>query len=360
MRHIISLVATIAISIQSTGQLCQITYTDTKTKASFRGLHVADDNSVWVAGSKGWVGRSTNEGKDWTMRQVAGLDKCDFRSVYAMDSDNAVIANAGSPAYVLRTRDGGQSWKVVYQNQDSAAFIDGMDFWNRRKGLLYGDAIGGRMLLLYTNDGGWTWQERKDKHRPVMQAGEASFAASGTGISCMDNGRVVVATGGQTARLLQSRNRGKRWRTIATPMTHGSASKGIYTFMPTQYVGHWLIAGGDYRNDTDRTDNCYYTHNKGKTWQAPVATTRGYRECLTQLQDYPTKGVGPTSTFAVGPTGIDISHDEGKTWQALSDDKDLHVARPSRDHRCLFVAGGKGKVGVMKTWPRGQKQRVAR
>ncbi|MCD6064635.1 MAG: oxidoreductase, partial [Flavipsychrobacter sp.] len=283
----------------------------------------------------------------------------DFRSLYAFDSDNAIIANAGSPAYILRTGDGGASWKKVYENTDSAAFFDGIDFWGKpfgywnisgkKQGIIHGDPIDGRMLLLYTKDGGMSWKERKG---PKMNKGEASFAASGTSISCLWDRAVLIATGGKTSRLFLSRNRGRSWRSIPTPMLAGTESTGIYSVMMGPTVWHWLIAGGDYRRDTLTTANFFYTLNKGKTWQAPATTTRGYRECLARIDDEHSAKKSRTRTmFALGPSGIDISTDDGVNWKPLSDEKGFHVIKPGRDHKLMFLAGSNGKLAIMKTTP---------
>src|SRR5690349_312964 len=83
-------------------------------KPSFRALSVVDDKVAWVGGSQGSVGRSRNGGKIWSIQQVKGFEELEFRSVYAIDSLTAIIANAGSPAHILRTTDGGKIWKSVY------------------------------------------------------------------------------------------------------------------------------------------------------------------------------------------------------------------------------------------------------
>jgi photosystem II stability/assembly factor-like uncharacterized protein len=335
------------ISATSFSQMYSLRYIDTKTDASFRGLSVDEGNAVWVSGSKGWVGRSVNEGKDWTFRQVPGYESCDFRTLYAFDAYNAVIANAGSPAYILRTADGGASWNKVYENTDSAAFFDGIDFWDLEYGIIHGDPINGRMLLLYTRDGGKTWKECKNS--PKMNQGEASFAASGTSIKCFLKETVIIATGGKTSKLYLSRNGGRRWRSIPTPMLAGTESTGIYSVLVSGRWS-WKVAGGDYKRDTLTTANFFYTIDKGKTWLVPVNTTRGYRECLAQIDDErPAKKSKIRTTFALGPTGIDISADGGVNWKPLSDEKGFHVIKASRDHNRMFLAGSNGKLAIMKT-----------
>jgi photosystem II stability/assembly factor-like uncharacterized protein len=352
MHRSVLLLFLLLISVTSYGQKHAWQYVDTRTNASFRGLSVADEHSVWVSGSKGWVGRSTNGGRDWKFGQVPGYENLDFRTLYAFDSSNAIIANAGSPAYILRTSDGGASWTQVYKNTDSAAFIDGIDFWNKKHGIIHGDPVNGRMLLLYTKDGGRSWEERRKRSCPRMDGGEASFAASGTGISCFRRGTVIVATGGRTSKLFLSRNRGKRWRSIPTPMLATSESTGIFSIMRGRNDWHWLVAGGDYRRDTLTTANFFYTMYKGKKWLAPVSPTRGYRECLAQINDGPPgKENGTRTMFALGPSGIDISTDDGVNWKPLSDEKGFHVIKANRDNKHVFLAGSNGKLAIMKTTP---------
>lgn len=343
MRTLIIFILLLLTLATSYGQEYSLQYIKTGTDASIRGLSVADETAVWVSGSKGWIGRSADGGQHWAFRQVPGYEQCDFRSLYAFDASNAIIANAGSPSYVLRTSDGGETWTKVYENDDSAAFIDGVSFWqhaSRKHGIIYGDPIKSRMLLLYTKDGGRTWHERT-KGGPVMAEGEVSFAASGTGIKCLRHSMAVIATGGKVSRLFISHSRGRRWRSIATPMLAGAASTGTYSFITGGNARQWLITGGDYKRDTVSTANFFYSYCQGKQWHAPVITTRGYRECLAAIIN------DSTTLFAAGPTGIDISTDNGVTWQALNDEKGFHVVKPSADQKALFIAGSNGKLAVI-------------
>lgn len=350
--YLIPLLLTYAVISQ--GQQYPIRIIETGTNASFRGLSVGDEGAVWVGGSKGTIGRSTDNGDHWAFKQVPGYEQCDFRSVYAFDANTAIIANAGSPAYILRTADGGKSWQKVYENKDSAAFIDGIDFWNNKRGLVHGDPIEGRMLLLYTHDAGRSWKARKNGSRPQLEKGQASFAASGTAIHCMAGRRVVVATGGTAAEVYLSRNSGRRWKAIPTPMLSGEASQGIFSIQPlSSGAESCIIAGGDYLRDTVSTANLFYTRDRGKTWQHPSQSTRGYRECLVVIaDDSPESEKGKTYiTLAVGPGGIDISADMGASWKPYSDEKGFHVIKASRNHMRLFLAGSNGKLGVMEMAP---------
>jgi photosystem II stability/assembly factor-like uncharacterized protein len=326
-------------SFAAAAQNLSLQKVETKTNASFRGLCVIDDSVAWVSGNNNSVGITLDGGKNWAFTEVKGFGKCDFRSIYAFDSKNAVIANAGSPAYVLRTTDGGATWQKVYENKDTAAFIDGMDFRDSRHGFIYGDPINNHMMLLHTSDGGKTWAELPAGQSPLLTSGEASFAASGTCIRYTKSGKLIIATGGKVSRLHISGNEGKSWKQVKTPILQGEPSTGIFSFLPLT-KNRWVIAGGDYKRDTLRASNFFYTCNNGKTWHAPAATTGGYRECLEKLDD--------ETILAVGPGGIDISYDNGVNWVEFSDEKQFHVVRRARKGNLTIIAGGGGKVAVVR------------
>lgn len=314
----------------------------TGTDANFRGLSVVDDSVGWVSGSNGWVGRTVNGGRTWDFKQVKGLERSDFRSLYAFDAQTAVIANAGSPGYILRTTNGGMTWTTVYQNDDKEAFIDGVDFWNSREGMMYGDPIKGRMLLLRTTDGGITWKEMPESSRPLLKEGEASFAASGTGIRCLDKGKLIIATGGKVSRVWTSDDKGVHWNFMEPPVIQGRTMTGIFSIAFLN-ASSGVIVGGDYEQDTLRTDHIFYTRDGGKTWQRPIVPTGGIRECVEYIDE--------NMLIAVGKQGSDISFDGGMHWQPLSDEKFYDVIRKARKGNLILLAGAKGRLSMLKGAP---------
>src|SRR4051812_22656798 len=102
------------------------------SKASLRGLSVVDDKTVWVSGSAGTVGRSLDGGDTWKWMTVKGFEKIDFRDIKAFDRKTAVIMGITDPAYILKTTDGGDNWKIVFEDKRKGMFLDAMDFWNDR------------------------------------------------------------------------------------------------------------------------------------------------------------------------------------------------------------------------------------
>ena len=306
---------------------CEVSVT-----SSLRGLSVVDDSVVWASGSNGWIGRSTDGARSWIFKQVQGFEKLDFRSLYAFDKLRAIIANAGSPSHILQTTDGGNTWQIVYQNNHPDSFFDGIDFWNDREGIIYGDPIQGRMLLLVTKDGGNTWNELPELQRPLLNDGEASFAASGTGIRCYDKSKVMISTGGKVSRLFISENNGSSWKIISPPILQGESSTGIFSLaFRDKKMG--IIVGGDYLRDSLRTQHILLTQDECKTWKVPSTPTRGLRESVEFLSDM--------AVIATGPTGTDISYNSGVDWQPLSNEKGFHVVRKARKGKLVVITGNK-------------------
>ena len=155
---------------------------NTETKASFRGLSVVNDQTLWVSGTGGTVGRSIDGGTSWKWITVKGFEKTDFRDIEAFDDKTAIIMGIASPAYILKTTDAGDNWKIVYENKDSSMFLDAMEFWNEQSGIVIGDPIQHRFFIARTFDGGDHWQMIPENYRPLADSGEACFASSGTNI----------------------------------------------------------------------------------------------------------------------------------------------------------------------------------
>lgn len=335
MRTIAILIFNCLLTCATTfGQLKPVMY-ESGVQASFRGVSVVDNEIAWVSGSTGTVGKTTDGGKSWSFQTVKGFEQVDFRSLYGFDENKALVANAGSPGHILLTSDGGKSWKTVYSNEHEAAFFDGVDFWDANEGIIYGDPIDGKMLLLKTHDGGMSWVPVA--HPPTLAEGEASFAASGTGIRCIGKNRAVISTGGVKSRLWISYDRGDNWETIEAPIVQGKNTTGIYSFAVTG--ASIILVGGDYTDDKIATGHNLYSGDFGQAWKVPTSTTRGYRECV----EFVTK----KQVVAVGPSGMDMSNDGGKNWSALNDEQGFHVVRKARKGSVIIAAGGNGQIATL-------------
>ena len=338
MRKFVVALLLVVSPFLSWSQQISYTYTDftPDPPASFRGVSVIDSKVAWASGTKGTVVLTKNGGSTWEIIKVKGFESTDFRSIYAFSAQKAVIAGISSPAYILLTTNAGSTWSIVYKNEHPDAFIDGMDFWNEKEGMAYGDPINGKMFLIRTTDGGQTWKELPETCRPELIKGEASFAASGTGIRSLQGNKLAILSGGMQSRLFLSANKGNKWDSLRLPIIQGKETTGAFSVAFAD-KNNGIVTGGDFQADTLRSRHVFYTGDGGKSWTSPLKPTGGYRECVEFIN-------GKTA-IAIGPAGADISYDQGKSWIALNADKGFHVVRKARKGS-LIVMAGNGKLRV--------------
>ena len=304
---------------------------------SMRGLSVVNDNVAWVSDSNGFIGKTVDGGANWAWQQPKGYEKLDFRDIEAFDENTAVVVNAGSPAFILRTQDGGISWQEVYKNVDTAIFLDGMDFWDNQHGIIFGDPIKNSLQLLQTNDGGLSWADISHQLKIPMRTGEAGFAASGTTIRTLPGGYTWIATGGTTSNIYYSKNYGRTWKQYALPIIQGENSTGPFSMaMYNRKIG--IAVGGNYVKDKENTNNVLLTEDGGKTWTKPTIPVSGYRSGVT----YISKEVA----IATGSSGTDISLDGGKTWKNIST-ANFNAVQKAKKGSLILLTGNRGQISQL-------------
>lgn len=310
----------------------------TQTNTSIRGVSVVSDSVAWVSGSNGSVGRTINGGKDWKWTKPKGYEKLDFRDIEAFDDNNAVIVNAGSPAYILRTADGGKNWTESYKNLDSAIFLDGMDFWDEKNGIIFGDPIQNKMQVLVTSDGGTSWKDMSATFNLEMAPKEAAFAASGTTIKTLPGGKVWIATGGNRSSIYTSDNYGLVWKRYDCPILQGKSSTGVFS-IDFYDLNRGIAVGGDYEKDKENTNNILLTNDGGKSWSKPSRPVFGYRSGVIW---YDAK-----NCIATGTSGTDVSKDGGQNWYHISEES-FNTVKKAKKGNLVLLAGNKGLIYGLK------------
>jgi len=303
-------------------------------QTSLRGLSVVNDNVVWVSGSHGTVGKTTNGGKNWKWYTVKGFEKREFRDIEAFDATTALIIAVDEPGYILKTNDGGESWKVVYENRTKGMFLDAMEFWDEQSGTVVGDPIDGRFFITRSSDGGNTWHDELLENRPVAESGEACFASSGTNIRALDAHKTVFVSGGKKSRVFTSNS------AIDLPIIQGTESTGANSIaVYNAYRGNggkrMIVVGGDFTIDSSHQKNCFFTDDGGKTWVAPKIPPHGYRSCVEYLSK--------KDILTCGLNGVDYSLDGGKTFTLISK-QGFHVCRIAKYGPSTFLAGSNGRI----------------
>ncbi|MBV4356005.1 WD40/YVTN/BNR-like repeat-containing protein [Pinibacter aurantiacus] len=311
---------------------------NTSAKASFRGLSVVDDNTVWVSGSNGTVGRSVDAGKTWTWLPVPGFEKRDFRDIEAFDKSTAIIIAVDTPALILKTTDGGKTWKTVYENHTPGMFLDAMEFWNDDNGIVVGDPIKGKFFIARSFDGGNTWTEVPVENAPAADSGEACFAASGTNVRILSRDMACLVSGGTRSRLFI------QGAPINLPIIQGAQTTGANSIAirdnnKLKDSEYFVVVGGDFSKDTLKEKNCFITKDGGKTWIAPATPPNGYRSCV--------EFIDKNKLITSGTSGVDISNDGGLNWRNISKEG-YHVCRKAKKGKAVYLAGGKGRIAKLE------------
>ncbi|GAA4751710.1 oxidoreductase [Flavisolibacter ginsenosidimutans] len=322
------------VALTSFAQTPKIEALTSGKKTSLRGLSVVTDNVLWVSGSNGTVGTSLNGGKDWKWFQVKGFEKADFRDIEAFDGATAIVMSVDTPAYILRTTDGGYNWKVVYENHKPGMFLDAMEFWNSESGIVVGDPIDGKIFIARTFDGGYSWKELPEQYKPKAEKDEACFAASGTNVRALDRDEAVFVTGGASSNVFIRADK-IRLPIVQGKETTGANSIAVWDNKKENGGKKMIVVGGDFSKDSSSLNNCFYSNNRGKSWTAPKAPPHGYKSCVEYITE--------KHLVTCGTSSVDYSTDGGETWSLLSKEG-YHVVRKAKDGTAVYLAGSNGKV----------------
>ena len=299
---------------------------------SLRGLSVVNDSVIWVSGSNGYIGKSTNAGISWNFRQIHPYDSAEFRDIEAFDENIAIVMSSVQPACILKTIDGGITWNEVFRDDRPEVFLDAIDFYEE-KGVCLGDPMNGWFFLLSTSDSGDTWSEIKTPGKISLNQKLAAFAASGSVIKLVNTNSIYFATGGEGAYIFYSEDDGLNWEMMPVDIAHGNESSGIFSF-DINTDKNVIAGGGDYLQPKEILNSISYLKNF-KNIGKPVNNPIGYISCV--------KFWNKSKIISCGTNGIAITE--------LSDDISVLVSRESFNvigisatGSAVYLAGGNGRV----------------
>jgi photosystem II stability/assembly factor-like uncharacterized protein len=157
----------------------------------------AIDEHMVVVGERGHILVSRDAGISWIQAQVPTRATLTGVSLY----DHTLGWAVGHDAIILRTRDGGLSWEVVYAApQEQRPLLD-VWFENAEHGI----AVGAYGYFLETRDGGDTWQSREidddDHHLNHIAAASSQ--------------RLYIAA--EAGNLYRSDDAGHSWQELPSP-----------------------------------------------------------------------------------------------------------------------------------------------
>lgn len=268
---------------------------------------------VWASGSNGVILRSLDEGKSWKRLRVAGGESLDFRGIAAIDERVAYVLSIGlgDKSRIYKTSDGGETWKNQFTGATKETFLDAIVCLGEKDCFALGDPVGGKFLLFSTTDGEH-WKEIAGEKMPPALANEGAFAASNSSL-CVDDANIYFATGGaDKARVFHSPDSGATWSVAETPIAAGNASSGIFS-IDCKAGSVLYAAGGDYKDVSRAFHSAAYWHSgtylpeADEVWHLSKQQPGGFRSGIANVYT--------ATVLAVGPSGEDISHDFGVTWQ---------------------------------------------
>lgn len=247
----------------------------------------------------------------------------DIRGI-AFAGDSLFAINSGDLGLIFSVK--GWEHQVRYQYSDNT-FLNGIQFWDAKRGIVFGDPKDGKITILTTEDGGKTWNSVEGFSTLTNEAG---FSASNTAMQVGSEGQVWIGTGGDSiARLHFSSDYGMNWNTMNTPLA-SNASSGIFSVYFNGLNG--IVVGGNYLEENNNKNVAAVTSDGGKSWEI-ASGIRGYRSCVSS------NGV---VTIATGRNGVDYSLDNGKNWKPLFDTPFYTVV--VKDNYAWFI----GKEGSIR------------
>ncbi len=333
---------TILVSSNASAQY-QIQQLTEQKGVSIRSLAVPSDKVIWASGSKGMIAKSIDEGKSFIWTQVKGYEQRDFRAMHAWDDKEAIIVAVASPAIILKTKDGGASWVKVYENNDTAMFLDAIHFKDNDNGFIIGDPIDGTIFLLSSKDKGDSWTRTKSQYfSSTLAKGEAFFASSNSNMVYSGESLFMV-TGGLKSRLWMN------GVAFDLPIIQGTSSTGANSIAISPDQKKLIIVGGDFTQDkiaekniaafkVSNSTGAKKNKNSIKLETEIIPNPNGYKSSVEFINNH--------LIITCGTSGVDVYNNGESAWKTIST-APYHVVKSHASKAAAFLAGSGGRISYV-------------
>ncbi|MBX3282994.1 MAG: hypothetical protein KF756_11005 [Acidobacteria bacterium] len=252
----------------------------------------------WTLMRTGRLLKTRNGGMDWeeiaTVPPISKGMRTFSYPLYMKFADRNIGWIAAS-TNILRTDDGGQTWKV--SNFPTANIISGMTIVNRSE--LW--AVAYTAKVFHTTDGGENW----DVKQLSVSVPDESYPRS---VAIDQTGRVWVGSLRSRSILDVSNDGGQTWSERELPVAGEIIQLSAIQFAPdgTGRAAFTLISKGDAPTRLVILDS----EDNGETWKMPLDAKLPFRPSEISF-------VNAAEGYLIGASAIAFTSDAGVTWQTI-------------------------------------------
>jgi len=256
--------------------------------AWLRSVFFTDQNRGWAAGSRGTLLRTEDGGRTWKASSSSTDDI--IRDVFFIDPQNGWLlcevnayqlkTNEDPRAYLMKTTDGGNHWtRVEIKGFEVDAILVRAVFSRGGRGWAFGEAG----AIFSTRDAGETWVRLRSPTRRLLLGG-----------TFVDDDRGWVVGAGST--IIQTSDGGDSWYQSSLPGVEKTIRFTAASFFDNR-VG-WAVGSAG---------SVFRTTNGGRTWQRQSSGV--------EVDLFDVKFVDAQEGWAVGAEGTIIhTTDGGGAW----------------------------------------------
>lgn len=231
--------------------------TSQPSRVAFRSIGFADSLFGWagvLSNPTAYLWQTSDGGTNWSVVPnlpsgpigICGISVVNRSVIYGCGN-----YNPGSP-HLIKTTNGGQTWTAITMSTQAGSLVD-CYFWSPDSGFVVGSGVSGSTLLekkatvLFTSDGGQTWQEKYLGNRTGELSWKITFPGFNVGFVS-----IWPATSSQQQFYLKTTDRGATWQEQQLPFNNSGEGIGFTADGSRGWIGGW--------------GSTYETTNGGVTW----------------------------------------------------------------------------------------------